>query len=183
MHKKHVVDAEIVLSSLRTEPDLKPAPGTREMLIRLGANLVLFNQIELCFKHVLRDAAPSNGEFDSDPLASILRTLEKQPLGNVAKLLTSLIDPAKQLGFADYLAAVVDSRNQLVHHFFQIPGVSLVEEGPTVAVKWLKHQHDFCLPLKTMGEELFAALLYAKERRAAENGEQLVVDAWRDHWQ
>jgi hypothetical protein len=183
MQNDAVIDGEAVLEALKSGSGVPVAPGTQHMLVMLGANLILFNQIELVFKHVLKTIKPCNGEFDADPLAAIVSSLEKQPLGNIAKLLTSLLDQDKSLGFNDYLGAVVNSRNQLIHHFFQIPGVSLTGDGPICAVKWLKEQHDFCLPLKTLGEQLSAAMLYAMERNAAERGEELAVEEWRDHWQ
>jgi hypothetical protein len=183
MHNDAVIDAEAVLETLKSSAGSAVAPGTRQMLVMLGVNLLLFNQIELLFKQVLKTIRPCNGEFDADPLAAIASSLEKQPLGNVAKLLTSLLDPDKASGFGAYLAAVVDSRNQLMHHFLQIPGISLNGDGPTCAARWLKHQHEFCSPLKTMGEQMVVALLYAMERHAAERGEELVVEEWRDHWQ
>jgi hypothetical protein len=183
MHNDTPIDAKAVLETLKPRVDVLAAPKTEQMLLMLGANLVLFNQIELAFKQFLKGIKASNGEFDADPLAAILGSLEKQPLGNVAKLLTALLDPDKSSGFGAYLAAVVDSRNQLMHHFFQIPGISLQGDGPANAVRWLANQHEFCMPLKTMAEEVFVAMLYAMERRAAELGEELVVEEWRSHWQ
>lgn len=175
--------AEASVGSLRSEENGEAAPGIRQMLVLLGANLLLFNQIEIAFKRVLRDLRPVDGRFDGDALATILHTLEKQPLGNVAKLLTALFDPGKVAGFAAYIAEVVERRNQVVHHFLEVPGVSLIGSGPEFAAGWLKTQLDFCLPLKRMAEQLLVSHLYELERVAASRGEELVVEEWRTHWQ
>src|SRR4249919_418856 len=73
--------------------ELRPLrPEThRAMLMRMGRNLLLFNQIEGSLKHVLPYVHPDGAALGSTAHAKFRRNLQQQPLGPTVRRLVESI--------------------------------------------------------------------------------------------
>jgi hypothetical protein len=162
----------------RTRFNQMSARTRRAMLLNMGRNLLLFNQIEGCLKRVLPYIHPEAGAQGGDELRQFRESLRKKTLGQIVQPLLEAISPDVD-GLEQYVRSVVDHRNALVHHFLDQPGVALSEEGAREGIRWLDEQHKHCEPLLALCSKLLVACLYGMERVAEARGEALVVPEWR----
>lgn len=155
-----------------------PATG-REMLSKIGRNVIVFNQLEGCLKNVLPYIHPNGSAAGHDAFTTLNSELRRNPLGIVAKRLAEATGSSDPASFVAYLRQVVDARNELMHHFFQQADDPSSEEGCRALISWLDKQHSLCMPLLDLSRKLAVAVLHSLERQAEELGEELAVPEWR----
>jgi hypothetical protein len=142
------------------------------VLFRLGRNILLFQQIESGLKFMLPYMHPKGSASGDDAFARFRDKTMGQTLG---KLVESLKEStrADTDTLAQYLERMVEQRNQLVHHFHEMPGVSLLTVGGCrAAIQVLDEQHREAQPLQdlvhALGVSLAASLAKAKFKDDAE---------------
>lgn len=120
------------------------------VLIRLGRNILLFQQIESGLKFMLPYMHPKGSATGDDAFVRFREKTQGQTLG---KLMESFQESMKADTdtLAQYLERMVEQRNQLVHHFHEMPGVSLLTTaGCRAAIQVLDDQHREAQPLQDM---------------------------------
>ena len=166
------------MHAIKPDADLISPETSRLMLVKMGRNLLLFNQIE----GVLKAVAPHvhrRGAVGADAFEEFRLELAKGGMGGAAKLLGQSLKGQDPEAFRRYLSAVVDQRNALVHNFLEQPEIALTELGGHAAIRWLDEQHRFCVPMFELCKGLMVTCLYGMERQAEQNGEALLVPEWR----
>jgi hypothetical protein len=172
-------DIDSLIAAIEPSNDrFSPATG-REMLAKIGRNVILFNQLEGCLKNAVPYIHPDGSAAGADAFTTFKSELQRNPLGLVAKRLAEATDSSDPAGFLAYLRQVVDARNELMHHFFQQADDPASEEGCRAVITWLDQQHSLCMPLLELSRKLAVAVLHSLERQAEELGEELAVPEWR----
>lgn len=173
------IDLDELRNAMNRSVEDKISPATnRQMLGKMGQNLLLFNQIEGVLKKVLPYVHPRGTAAGDDALEAFRLELTKETLGGTAKLLVQSTKSPEPEAFRAYLKAVVEQRNALVHNFLGQPEIALTESGGRAAIRWLDDQHAFCAPMFQLCERLILTCL-GLERKAERNGEELLVPEWR----
>ena len=88
----------------------------------IGRCIFIYQRIEILLKLLLPHIAdPTNNteHQSSSNWRSLLDT--KQTLGPLIKQFSEKMNSGNPKGFSEYLKKLVDQRNELVHHFFNIP--------------------------------------------------------------
>jgi hypothetical protein len=120
----------------------------REMLAKMGRNLLTFQQIESGLKFMLPVTHPGGSASGDDAYAVLKDEVRRQTLGGLRTRLLEAVKSDNPESFSAYVAAVVESRNGFIHHFHEQPGVSLTsEEGLRAAIAYLDQQDEFTEPL------------------------------------
>jgi len=99
-----------------------------DLLCRVGRNVLVYQQIEIGLKAVVPFMRrPQRGGQSLDALRAFQRKSRIVTLGTLIRSFSdaSTFDPQK---FTEHLERIVESRNQLVHHFLQSPNVRLQSE-------------------------------------------------------
>ncbi|WP_116345196.1 hypothetical protein [Cupriavidus taiwanensis] len=127
-------------------------------LHRLGRNILLFQQIESGLKFMLPFMHPKGSASGDGAFAKFRDMTKGQTLGqlvdNFQELMRTDADALKQ-----YLKRMVEQRNQLVHHFHEMPGVSLgTVAGCRAALQVLDEQHREAEPFLDMLHALGVSL-------------------------
>ena len=136
----------------------------KEVLFRVGRNLLLYQRIELALKGLhqfLRSENDPAGELSFDSLVVALRTL---PLGKqIGRFKEVVAVPAEQrLDLDSYLDQILKARNDLAHNFLVTPGLSLDEvEGCQSAIARLDEAHEFGVPFFQFAAAQLAGLAHA----------------------
>lgn len=143
------------------------------VLVRLGRNILLFQQIESGLKFVLPFVHPSGSARGNEAYAGFRDKARRQTLGQLAQSLQdSTSTDSNTLG--QYLERMVEQRNQLVHHFHEIPGVSLsTEAGCRVAIQVLDDQHREAQLLQALLHAMALSLGTVLMKGAPEADEEL----------
>lgn len=128
------------------------------VLVRLGRNILLFQQIESGLKFMLPFMHPKGSASGDDAFARFRDKTKGQTLGKlVENFQESIRADTDTLG--QYLGRMVEQRNQLVHHFHEMPGVSLLTvAGCHAAIQVLDEQHRETQPLQDMLHALGVSL-------------------------
>ncbi|QUN27742.1 hypothetical protein KB879_27415 [Cupriavidus sp. KK10] len=130
----------------------------QSVLLRLGRNILMFQQIESGLKLMLPYMHPKGSASGDDAFASFRDKAKQQTLG---KLVESFLESATADGeaLARYMERMVKQRNQLVHHFHEMPGVSLLTvAGCRAAMQVLDDQHREAQPLQDLVQVLGVSL-------------------------
>ena len=102
----------------------------RKVLVHVGVSLARYQKIERGLKALLPFLAVDDREPPTDPYVTMGELLESKsalgPLMEQLKEYTSSSDPEET---ALYLETIVHYRNELVHHFFQLPHFSFLSEN------------------------------------------------------
>ncbi|QQX85232.1 hypothetical protein JJQ59_04595 [Cupriavidus necator] len=130
----------------------------QSVLLRLGRNILMFQQIESGLKLMLPYMHPKGSNSGDDAFASFRDKAKQQTLG---KLVESFLESVTVDGeaLARYMERMVKQRNQLVHHFYEMPGVSLLTvAGCRAAMQVLDDQHREAQPLQDLVQVLGVSL-------------------------
>lgn len=128
------------------------------VLVRLGRNILLFQQIESGLKFMLPYMHPKGSASGDDAFAKFRDKTKGQTLGQLVENLQESMR-ADTDTLAQYLKRMVEQRNQLVHHFHEMPGVSLLTvAGCRAAIQVLDEQHREAEPLQDMLHALGVSL-------------------------
>lgn len=128
------------------------------VLLRLGRNILLFQQIESGLKFMLPYMHPKGSASGDDAFARFRDKTKSQTLGKLVENLQESMR-ADTDTLAQYLERMVAQRNQLVHHFHEMPGVSLLTvDGCRAAIQTLDEQHREAQPLQDMVHALGVSL-------------------------
>ncbi|CAG2159413.1 OST-HTH/LOTUS domain-containing protein [Cupriavidus numazuensis] len=120
------------------------------VLVRLGRNILLFQRIESALKFMLPFMHPKGSASGDEAFARFRDKAKGQTLGKLVENLQESIN-ADTDAVAQYLERMVEQRNQLVHHFHEMPGVSLLTEaGCRAAIQVLDDQHHEAQPLQDL---------------------------------
>jgi hypothetical protein len=132
-----------------------PIAATREVQEKIGRNLLWIQLIEQRLK-VYLSFLESNGNVRLEGMTAELEKLRKQTFGHLVNRLRETHDSRGEL----WLKQVVDSRNELTHHFVERFGVELFGSVvmPTVN-EWLDQQRLDLRALYGMVSNSLAALL------------------------
>ncbi|WP_156914441.1 hypothetical protein [Cupriavidus sp. amp6] len=138
------------------------------VLHRLGRNIMLFQQIESGLKFMLPFMHPQGSASGGDAFTSFRDKAKGQTLG---KLVEGFLESTKtdSDALAQYLGRMVEERNKLVHHFHEMPGVSLLtEDGCRAALQVLDDQHRDAQPFQDIvhvfGVSVGAALAKSRSK-------------------
>jgi hypothetical protein len=134
---------------------------------RIGRNLLRFQQIEFALKFALPYIHPEGAKAGPEALKNFRASMEFKPLGQVVKALRKSIDLPTGL-FDVKLRDVVDERNQLVHHLFELPGIDLMNPAAlSDLADYLDRQYESAAELFMFSRLLCGATLLAlRESRA-----------------
>lgn len=173
------VDLETLVRTFNrpTEDPMSP-PTCRLMLMKLGRNLLLFNQMESALKLAVPFVHAKGTAAGDDALEEFRLALNKKNLRGVTDLLRESLKGQEPVSLKLYLDAVVHRRNALAHNFLEQPEIALTELGGRAAIRWLDDQHTFCEPMLELCKQLMVGVVYGMERQAAENGDELLVPEW-----
>lgn len=128
------------------------------VLLRLGRNILLFQRIESALKFMLPYMHPKGSANGDDAFAKFRDEAKGKTLGTLVKNLQESIN-ADTDAVAQYLERMVGQRNQLVHHFQEMPGVSLFTvDGCRAAIQILDEQHRETQPLQDLVQVLGVSL-------------------------
>lgn len=128
------------------------------VLLRLGRNILLFQRIESALKFILPYMHPKGSADGDDAFARFRDVAKSQTLGKLVKDLQESMK-ADTDAVAQYLERMVEQRNRLVHHFHEMPGVSLVTvDGCRAAIQILDEQHHEMQPFQDLVHVLGVSL-------------------------
>ncbi|AQV92299.1 hypothetical protein BJN34_00130 [Cupriavidus necator] len=145
------------------------------VLLRLGRNILLFQQIESGLKFMLPFMHPKGSANGDDAFAKFREEAKGQTLGKLVKNLQESVK-ADTDAVAQYLERMVEQRNQLVHHFHEMPGVSLVTvDGCHAAIQILDEQHREAQPLQDLVHVLGVSLGASLAAKFKDNPEWVAV--------
>ncbi|WP_024973824.1 hypothetical protein [Ralstonia pickettii] len=140
----------------------------RSVVLRVGRNILMFQQVESTLKFLLPFMHPNGSARGDAAFASFRQKVKGQTLGKLAEAFLESVKADTDTLEQD-VKRMVEQRNQLVHHFNEMPGVSLLTEaGCRTAIQVLDDQHEETVPLQTMVQGLAATALsiLAKEHFA-----------------
>jgi len=128
----------------------------REVLIHVGRNLALYQKIEYLLKAILPHLSNKSFASNSDAFAEINELLRsKTTMGPLMEMLKGSVECEHPEGFAKYLESVVSHRNELAHHFFQIPVGRMKDESSyRDACSYLQDRYNDALPLNNLLKSL-----------------------------
>jgi hypothetical protein len=124
-----------------------------QVLIRVGRNLLLYQQIELGLKASIPYVHPEGSAAGRESFERLLTRLKEKSLGEqMARLKQTLTgDKEDMVAFDAYLGRVLESRNDLAHNFLTLPGISINDpEGCKSAIRFLDESHSVAEPLLQM---------------------------------
>lgn len=112
-----------------------------ELQRKLGRNLLRFQEIEFSLKFMMPYIHPTAHANGLDSFKAMREELADKPLGMVIeRFRESVWTDAPDILFQE-LDRVLAARNELVHHFFQLPGIDfLTLEGVRKAIHYLDEQ-------------------------------------------
>jgi hypothetical protein len=117
-----------------------------EALIKIGRNVLIFQQIEKGLKLVLPYIHPNGSQKGINSFRSYKEANESKTLGN---LINSFIDSCEYDNeyFVENLKNIVANRNKLIHHFGECEGVNILatKEGCLTCIADLESQHQDAL--------------------------------------
>jgi len=118
----------------------------------------MFQQIELGLKLMLPYMHPKGSASGDDAFAGFRTKAKEQTLGKLVEgFLESVTADSDAL--TRYMERMVKQRNQLVHHFHEMPGVSLLTvAGCQAAIQLLDDQQREARPLQDMVQVLGVGL-------------------------
>lgn len=128
------------------EPSLDAAVS--RVMEAVGRCLIVYQRIELCLKYLLPHVIGPN-HTPGDTLTE-WRTLlnSKITLGPLVERLRESVLASDSNGFGHYVSEVIAHRNELIHHFCQLPfgRLTSIEECETALTHVLRRT-EFALPL------------------------------------
>jgi hypothetical protein len=120
-----------------------PQELVQELHMKLGRNLLRFQLIEHTFKRLLPFMHPDGQSKGDDAFDSLKVLLHGKTLGGLKKFLLQAIE-VDSVHFAIYVDELVESRNNLIHYFFDVDGVTLgTVEGHMKGIAFLDEQFQF----------------------------------------
>ena len=139
-----------------------PAGLVAELQRRLGRNLLRFQEIELQLKFMMPYIHPDARANGIDSFKAMREDLGGRPLGAVIEKFRESIETNEPDLLARELSRALDARNQMVHHFFELPGVDfMTTDGVRAAIRYLDEQFHSVQPLYESVRSQFAAVLLA----------------------
>ncbi|WP_434660773.1 hypothetical protein P5W99_11095 [Paraburkholderia sp. A3BS-1L] len=145
------------------------------VLLRLGRNILLFQQIEAGLKVVLPYMHPKGSASSDEAFAKFRDKAKNQTLRPLVQNLQESMSTGTDI-LAQYLGRMVEQRNQLVHNFHEIPGVSLLTEaGCRAAIQVLDEQHSEAQPLHDLVLVLGVSLGASLAKANLKDDEELVA--------
>ena len=114
----------------------------------VGRCLIVYQRIELCLKYLLPHVVGPN-HTPAETLAQWRILLNsKTTLGPLMERLRESVRASDPMGFEHYVSKVVAQRNELIHHFCQLPfgRMNSVEECEA-ALAHISRHIEFALPL------------------------------------
>lgn len=128
------------------------------VLLRLGRNILLFQRIESALKFMLPFMHPKGSADGDDAFVRFRDETKSKTLGKLVRNLQESMR-ADTDAVAQYLERMVQQRNQLVHHFHEMPGVSLLTvDGCRAAIQILEEQLREAQPLEDLVHVLGVSL-------------------------
>jgi len=131
-----------------------------ELQRKLGRNLLRFQVIEFQLKIMMPYIHPDARANGIGSFKAMREELRGKPLGVVIERFRESVETDQPELLAAELSRVLDARNQLVHHFFQLPGVDLMTpDGVRAAIRYLDEQFHSTQSLYELVRSQFAAVL------------------------
>lgn len=131
-----------------------------ELQRKLGRNLLRFQVIEFQLKIMMPYIHPDARANGIGSFKAMREELRGKPLGVVIEKFRESVETDQPELLAAELSRVLDARNQLVHHFFQLPGVELMTpDGVRAAIRYLDEQFHSTQSLYEMVRSQSAAVL------------------------
>ena len=129
-----------------TERNLDAAVG--RVMESVGRCLIVYQRIELSLKYLLPHVIGPN-HTPGETLAQWRSLLNsKTTLGPLVERLRESVRTSDPKDFEHYLSEVVEQRNELIHHFSQLPfGRMSSTEECEAALAHLSRRIEFALPL------------------------------------
>jgi hypothetical protein len=176
--EEHEIDVKALQKAVLRDAGDGPTSATSiAMLVRMGRNLLQFNNIECVLKKTLPYMHPRGARAGADAFEDFRNEIEKETLGKVAKLLVQSMESEDIEVIRSQVKNMVDARNELVHHFAERFKTG-TEAGSREAILWLDEQYEFCKPFADMCLTFLTVTLYGMEKNAAANGDDLLIPAW-----
>lgn len=119
------------------------APLMREMLAKMGRNLLRFQLIETGLKLMLPFTHQEGSASGYDAYLALKEDVKTKTLGGLRTMFLEAMKTEDPDRISEYLNEVIESRNNFIHHFLQQPGISLnSNDGCHAAISYLDHQFD-----------------------------------------
>lgn len=139
-----------------------PVALVAEIQRKVGRNLMRFQEIELHIKFMMPYIHPDARANGLDSFKAMREHLLDKPLGAAIEKFKESIETNKPELLAEELSRALDARNQLVHHFLELPGVDfMTPDGVRAAIRYLDEQFQSVQPLYEDVRSQFAAVLLA----------------------
>lgn len=114
-----------------------------ELQLKLGRNVLRFQQIEAALKTLTPYVHPDGSAQGWGGAIAMLTHLQDKPLGTLIEKLMESLDAPSRENMEQPLKKLLSDRNQVVHHFFQIPGVSInTIDGARTGIRHLDQQFN-----------------------------------------
>ncbi len=139
---------------------------------KIGRNLLRFQQIEAGLKVILPLIHPDGSAKGIEGLRTFQEIVTTKTLGMLVKDFDHAIKVTPDV-VMQHLKMSVAARNQLVHHFFQVPGVDLVSSsGIREAIAYLDKQFEEANAFLTLVQDIaFSALIVLRHNYLNDNPE------------
>jgi hypothetical protein len=129
-----------------------------DLLVRIGRNVLVYQQIEIALKAIVPFIHPKGGAAGLDGLQKVRQIYSDANLGKLERILVRASEFNVQ-EFVEYLNRVVRSRNELVHNFLQDPRCRLLsEENQELVRRDLDSQFEDAVCFRTIVTQLFDEL-------------------------
>lgn len=93
----------------------------RDVMEAMGRSLRVYQQIELQLKVLLPHMVGPSREMDDSFAGWTTLLRSKTTLGSLVKRLNASVQSSDPEGFSHYLSELVRHRNELIHHFCELP--------------------------------------------------------------
>lgn len=124
----------------------------REVLVHVGVSLAHYQKIERGLKILLPFFYGDDRDLSDDPFTEMRALLEsKSTMGMLMERLKGSVTSSDPEQTARYFNQVVKHRNELVHHFFQLPIGRLDDEASCRdALRHLKSRLEYAQPIREL---------------------------------
>lgn len=145
-----------------------------ELQRKLGRNMLRFQEIEFQLKFMMPYIHPGARANGIDSFKAMREDLGDRPLGAVIEKFRESVETNQPDLLAQELSRALEARNQMVHHFFELPGVDfMTADGVRAAIRYLDEQFQSVQPLYEAVRSQFAAVLLAIQTLPGEENSDL----------
>lgn len=145
-----------------------------ELQRKLGRNLLRFQEIEFSLKFMLPYIHPVARANGLDSFKAMHEDLADKPLGAAIERFRESVETNHPEFLVEELRRVLDARNQMVHHFFQMPGVDFMTlDGVRAAIRYLDGQFQSVQSIYEVIRSHSAAILLAIQASSGQGNSDL----------